>query len=340
MLFGQCKKTTDPVVQPTTTTQDLQMIQNFFDSHKKQAETFTFSATSAQSITTNENSTLIVPPFVFIDNSGQPYTGDVTLTILEIKEPKDMILNNLPTTTIGGNFLESAGMFNIQAVDEQGNDLQVGDSAQLVLQIPVVNGQANPEMEGWNGDTTQNSTILGRDYQNNLATVTAPLILNGGVVWNADPDIQVTPQVTDYEVLIDSIGEWSNVDALMTFSGTKTTFFGYFDIYNDSTATTYQGISPSMLFFKPDGSNTLIKLYNVILNSPASYSGFHSYENSMPIGLSGTFLAITTKDGKFYAEKKVSAAIPAPSGTADYSFLNFALSEVTETQLLTMIQSM
>ena len=56
----------------------------------------------------------------------------------------------------------------------------------------------------------------------------------------------------------------------------------------------------------------------------------------MPIGTSGTFLAMSAKDGKFYAEMR-DVTFGAPPAGKDFISYNFSLTEVSETQLLNLI---
>jgi hypothetical protein len=91
-----------------------------------------------------------------------------------------------------------------------------------------------------------------------------------------------------------------------------------------------------MLFFKPHNQNTLIKLYDIILNATGTYQGFISYQASMPVGMQGTFLAMSTVNGKFYADMK-DATIAAPSGSNNYTTLTFDPQEVSETAMVNLI---
>ena len=83
----------------------------------------------------------------------------------------------------------------------------------------------------------------------------------------------------------------------------------------------------------------MVKLYNKIISAPVGKEGLLSYQNSFPIGIEGTFLAITTKDGKFYAEMK-DVTIGAPASGKTYFPVSFNLAEVTEAGLLSLIQQL
>ena len=101
---------------------------------------------------------------------------------------------------------------------------------------------------------------------------------------------------------LDALGQWRNCDALYNDPRPKTTVLGYFgDKFNTETGNNYTGSDPTMLFFKTKNTNTLIKLYNVIFTPAPGKEGLLSYQNSIPIGQEGTLLALSAKNGKFYA---------------------------------------
>jgi hypothetical protein len=75
------------------------------------------------------------------------------------------------------------------------------------------------------------------------------------------------------------------------------------------------------------------------MNAPAGYQGFLSYEKGMQIGATGTFLAMSTIGGKFYADMK-DTVVPAPSGSNNYSTLTFNPQEVSESDMINLIQSL
>lgn len=123
-------------------------------------------------------------------------------------------------------------------------------------------------------------------------------------------------------------------------SNPKITVLGYFNShYNVQTSTDYMGDQPTMLYFKPLNQNTLIKFYDIILNATGAYRGFISYQASVPIGMQGTFLAMSTQNGKFYADMK-DVTIPSPTATNNYSTLSFDPQEVSESVMLSMIIQM
>jgi hypothetical protein len=139
---------------------------------------------------------------------------------------------------------------------------------------------------------------------------------------------------------LDSLGQWRNCDALMNDPRPKTTAFGYFtNQWSSQSSSSYLGGEASMLFFKVKQQNTLVKLTGKIMTSVLGKEGLYSYQNSFPIGMEGTFMAITFKNGKVYAEMK-DVTIAAPASGKTYFPVSFSLNEVTEAQLLSLIQQL
>jgi hypothetical protein len=222
--------------------------------------------------------------------------------------------------------------------------LQLNNDPQGQVKLPQValaggNGADRAGIPIWDGDTTITQTSEGYNHENQLKTVSTTVTVPKGMEWTelANQSGYSAGNVSYFN--LDSLGEWRNVDALYA-SGPKTTVLGYFgDKFNEATATNYVGQSPSMLFFKTKNTNTLVKLYNVIFQPAAGKEGLMSYQNLMPIGQEGTFLAITTKNGKFYAEMR-DATISSPAAGKNYVGYTFNFTEVSETQLLNLINQM
>ncbi len=342
MSLGACKKK-DPDPTPstnsgTTLAQDQAMIQSFFDEHRPAAEKFTVDAGSSQYINTQDGTILHFPAGVFVDAQGVPLTGNVTVYVREYNVASEMILGDRPTITVDGRLLESEGEFFIDA-EQTGKEVRLEPGrAQVIIPVDSAVGVVNQEMQAWDGDTSYQTITTGYTYQNVLETVTMTHYINPGVTWEDNSNLSFTP--FSYEMIVDSLGGWLNVDVINNDPRPKTTLLCYMDHYNDSTTMVYRGIQPSMLFFKPDGLNSVLKLYSPIINPPAGYAGLLSYQQSMPIGMTGKFLAVTSMDGKFYAELKTNTAVPAPVSGNNYSTLNFTMTEVTASQLLDLITSM
>lgn len=331
-----CKKSNET----SSTKTDAQVMAEFMQKNGPKQENFTVDAAAGGNVTTSKGTKLHIPAGAFIKNNGQPVSGSVTVSIKEILGPSDMILGDKPTLTVNGQLLISFGEFFVKAA-QNNEELKLKKDSAIGVQVQAKAAAGRQEVPMWNGDSTITTTLNGYNHLNLPVSITTSITVSTGIQWQQNGSyafFNSTNGSLDFN--LDSLGHWVNCDALSGDVGPKTTLMGYFsNHFNASTGTNYSGEQPSMLFFKPQGRNTLIKLYNVIMNAPAGKEGLHSYQTSMPIGLNGTFLAMSTIDGKFYAEMK-DAAIGTPAGLDNYTSLTFNLQEVSQSTMLSMITQM
>jgi len=332
-----CKKNNDASAPPPPANQDGKTMTAFMQSHGPKFETFTVDATAGASFTSSKGIKYTIPGGAFVTAGGAAVTGSVTVAVKEITTPSDMILSDKPTLASGGRLLQSYGEFFVKAT-QNNQDLLLKRDSVVKVQVPAkpINGQ---EIPMWGGDSTASFTLSGYDWLNTAVTLSVQAPVRRGILWN-----QISTSYAFFnssngslDFKLDSLIKWRNCDAIISNSDPKTTFLGYFNShYNAVTATDYQGDQPTSLYFKPHNQNTLVKLYDIILNATGTHQGFISYENAMPIGMQGTFLAMSTIDGKFYAEMK-DGVIGAPSGSNNYSTLSFDPVEVSESTMVSLI---
>ncbi len=137
---------------------------------------------------------------------------------------------------------------------------------------------------------------------------------------------------------ITKLNTWVNCDILKPLeTDNLTTVLVYFNQNNHpSVSTDLFQQQPSVVFFKPDGFNGLIKFYNPILTNEPRKQGFHSYENAIPVGMKGKLLAFTTIKGRFFIDlQTVTISEPA----LGKPFVSFTMQpiEVSKAQLLETI---
>lgn len=316
---------------------------NFLQANAPKAQSFTIDATAGGSFTSTKGIVYTIPPQAFATTDGKTVTGTVDISVREITTPSEMLFSNRPTITSNGQMLLSYGEINVAA--KQNNQPVVIRAPQDSMGINVAvlaNANAQAGANLWSGDTTITNVITGYDYQNRPASDSTTITLDKGILWSiygiGYAFFNPTNGTLDFQ--IDSLTKWVNCDVVYTNVAYNTTLLCYFsNNYNYITGADYTGDQPTMLFFKPQGQNTLIKLYDVIMNAPAGYHGFLSYENGMQIGAAGTFLAMSTIGGKFYADMK-DTVVPAPSGSNNYSTLTFNPQEVSENDMVNLIQSL
>ena len=336
--FTACKKNKDTYVQ-----QDVfeQKVKTFFDANAPKYESFTINASTGGLLLTSKGTKINFPANAFKKANGQLVTGSVTVQVKDMYQAADMLLANRPTEA-GGQMLISYGEMTVKA-NQGADELQLNAPAQVVVPAAPkagANGQFLREVPMWRGDSAVTYTINGNDHENLPVTLSQTGYVPRGVNWVQNGNFATNNNNGTSTFNLDSLGVWRNCDALMGDPRPKTTVLGYFsNQWNSATSTNYMGGEPSMLFFKVKQQNTLVKLYNKIINAPAGKEGLLSYQNSFPIGIEGTFLAITFKDNKIYAEMQ-DVTVGAPASGKTYYGVTFNLTEVTEAQLLALIQQL
>lgn len=337
LSFGACKKNDNPVILPVDDQASARMMQAFFEKYAPKTETFSFDASAGGTLTLKSGTKITFPANAFVKPDGSSVSGNVTISAKDILKASDMILANKPTVTASGDMLESFGEIIVNASKNDTalriNPVVVQRPPTVIVPVGTATG-AKREAPMWAGDTTVSYTNNGYNHENQPTSVTLQYSVSKGVDWSQIPGWgAVNGGTTTFP--LDALGQWRNCDALYSDPNPKTTVLGYFgDKFNTQSGS--GGQTPSMLFFKKAGTNTLINYSVMILNPAPGKEGFLSYQNSMPIGTSGTFLAMSAKDGKFYAElRDVTFGAPAPG--KDFISYSFSLTEVSEAQLLNLI---
>lgn len=341
MFASSCKKNDNQITIQSSNAKDAEKITAFFETNARKQESFTVDVAAGGTVTTSKGTKIKFPVNIFKTKSGALVTGSVTVKVLDVFEVNDMILNNKPTVTTSGEQLISFGEIRVDA--EQGGNalvLVANDTARVQVVFPIGAGdrQNRKEIPLWLGiepeEITQN--VSGHNHENQTTTVAKTFYTYPGISWESIPGFGVaTPTQTTF--YLDSLGTWRNCDILVNDPRPKTTVLCYLgDFFNNETSSNYTGIEPTSVYFKLKNENTLVKLYDVILNPIAGKQGFLSYQNTMPIGGEGSFLAISTLNGKFYAQVK-DVTIGSPESGKNYFGIDFSLTEVTEAQLLAII---
>ncbi len=305
-------------------------------------ETYTVNLQENASFTTRSGRKYTIYRNSLVRPDGSPASGTITFSVKEINNAAAMIFADRPTATNTGAQLESFGEFFVSA-SQAGVPLRLRKDSAVVVQAPAkIDAQRIPM---WNGDTSITVSTSGYNYINQLITISTTISANKGIDWQ-----QVTNPASAYALFdgtngtlnfrLDSLIKWVNCDALMSNPNPKTTVLAYFNSnYNPATNTSYSGEEPTMLYFKPSGVNSIIKFYNTIFTPPAGYEGFLSYQNSIPVGQSGTFLAISSIGGQYYADQK-TVTIPAPAPGNNYSTITFNPVPVSPSALVALITGM
>ncbi|NLR67951.1 hypothetical protein HGH92_26840 [Chitinophaga varians] len=355
LLFGACtKQLKNDVNGPSDASKNLTAdvaaapdpdglkLHTFLRANGPAYETYTVDLQENATFTTKGGRKYTISRNSLVRPDGSPATGPITISVKEISNAAGMIFADRPTATNTGAPLESFGEFFVSA--QQGSTpLRLRKDSAINVQAPAKVGDQRIPM--WNGDTSITITTSGYNYVNQLITLSTTISANKGVDWQ-----QVTNPASAYALFdgtngtlnfrLDSLIKWTNCDKLMSLPNPKTTVLAYFSSnYNPATGTSFGGEEPSMLYFKPTGVNSIIKFYNTIFTPPAGFEGFLSYQNAIPVGQKGTFLAISSIGGQFYAEQK-TVTIGAPAAGTNYTTVTFNPAPVSASTLVSLINSM
>ncbi|PSL46362.1 hypothetical protein CLV51_103340 [Chitinophaga niastensis] len=333
------EKTLAAAVSAAGPSKDGILLRELLNSQGPVFENFIIDATQGGEFSTQDGSNYALSPNSLQNPDGTITTGPVNISVKEIHTVSNMIMADKQTNTSNAEPLVSYGEFFVRATQGAQDVSLRKDSA---IQVKVKAGQVNvKEVPMWNGDSAVAASFTGTGYINQPVTVTQLVSANKGVDWTQSGAFALFNSTTGtLNFRLDSLIKWVNCDRLGSNPNPKTTVLGYFtNFYNTATNTSYTGEEPSMLFFKPKAQNTLIKFYNTIFTPPAGFAGFLSYQNSIPIGMQGTFLAITSLNGAFYAEQK-TVTIAAPLPGQNYTTVSFNLQPVSGPALVALIVSM
>ncbi len=126
-----------------------------FDTHNLQTQFFTVDASKGGTVTGKDGTKLAIPGNAFVDASGKPVNGNVTVTIKEALSMTDIVLGGL-TTTSNGKILESGGMIHVEA-SVNGEPLAMAPTKEIMVTIPTADRLDG--MQLFTGDVKDDKTI-------------------------------------------------------------------------------------------------------------------------------------------------------------------------------------
>lgn len=242
----------------------------------------------------NEKGGIVYAPkgtiLTFPPNTYGSILGTVTLKIYEIKDKKNMVGAGVFTETEDGRFLNSYGMFRVEAY-HLGTLVQPQKDVQISMPIPSGVTPANTKLfELIESNDTNRSQMLGkwRELSN---------------PWTRDSN-------ASRAVFTVSLLKWINLDAYITTgSNNKINVSVPEGFTNKNTA----------IYFNLDGVNGVTQL-----NSDPVNKKFFTLE--LNSGLSGTLVAVSRKDNVYYqkiikvnftnAEQNIDISLMEPSNQA------------------------
>ena len=239
------------------------------------AETGTITLTSAKGVVITLNGNALT-------KNGNPVTGPIDITYIELFDKGNMLITNKPTMGImaDGNrsLLKSGGEFFIKA-SQGGVDLV--STGAIQLQVPAnLTGGIDNAMTLWKGEIDTNDNLAWREVKDAAGG-------KGGV----------GAQGNTYYVTFGNFG-WTNVDKFYSDPRPKTTILADApDGYDNTNSAIY-------LSYDGEGTNALAKL-----DTYTAAGLFSEHYGQIPIGLACHVIFVTEDNGNWrYAIKAVTVA--------------------------------
>jgi len=247
-----------------------------------------FKVEDGITFTTGKNTKVSISPNCLMRANGDPATGDVELSFVEIYDQSDMVLANKPL--MGRNAegklqpLVTAGQFFLE-VKQGGEVLKPGCGYQVVIPASLT-GAVDSDMILWEGSIDNNGDLtwdsLSTDQERGFLEVGKAEGENG--VYDA------------YYSWRNQFG-WTNLDRFYHYQGEKTPIRVY-------APETYKDPRIVSIYLSFEGEpNLLSQVYYD--NASKAFTTGGSYE--IPTGKNTHVILVTESDGKFaYAIKTVN----------------------------------
>ena len=280
---------------------------------KKNTQSFTATAGTGTITLTSTKGVVIKLDGNALTKNGNPVTGAIDITFVELFDKGNMLISNKPTMGVmpdgKKSLLKSGGEFFIKAT-QGGVDLVSNGGIQL--QVPAnLTGTVDTEMLFWAGDTKDEDNLAWVNPRNAAGT--------GG-----QKDGNVGFSQTNYNVTFGSFG-WTNVDKFYSDPRPRTTILAAVPAgYNNTNSAIF-------LSYDGEGQNALAKLdtYN-----PTTLQ-FSEHYGQIPIGLACHVIFATEDNGNWrYAIKAVTVA-----ANDVYTFTLAETTVVTEAQMVAAINA-
>lgn len=140
-------------------------LDKFFAQHRASGQDFTIDPTRRTTLVGSQGTRMTIVPNAFLDSSGWPVRGPVTLSLREIFSREDMVLSGL-TNTSEDRILESAGQLLLNAHSEQERlNLAIPISIDLPLQGGLDNPLASQLFSGGISQTSSFGSGLRFDWK-------------------------------------------------------------------------------------------------------------------------------------------------------------------------------
>ncbi|MBQ4818773.1 hypothetical protein [Aquimarina sp. MMG016] len=279
LLLSSCKTNDDNDIFIPQVFDGLEYKAEILENRQEAKQTFTFNSDGAGEVYGEEGTILYFPANSFVDQNGDPVTGNVDIELIEIYNKAKMLLTKMPTNGKRPNgdveTLKSGGEFYINAT-QNGEQLALANGFQLFAPADEIDN----EMTLFNG---QDNDCDGDD-------------LECDIVWEEDEQGGVEPMqregadgqgVTGYGGFLSNFG-WTNIDRWYNDPRPKTILYADvpegFDDTNSNVYISYNG-EPTAL--------ALLDIYNTETGLFSEHYGL------IPIGLEVHFIFVSVQDGQY-----------------------------------------
>jgi hypothetical protein len=177
-------------------------------------QTFTIWADKDTTLKGKSGTTLFIPKNTFVDDKGNPVSGQVSIQFKEALTTADMVLANL-TTTYDGNFLQSGGMIFINATSDN-NKLEIASDKYIGVIMPTDTAQSGMKVFTGTQDNVginwQNPAPILNDQpqpaQQAFATISLDTISEGGQMPSGDSASSVPLTAEQQKALNEQMDAW------------------------------------------------------------------------------------------------------------------------------------
>lgn len=277
-LNVSCKN--DDVSNPkddTPNADKLESVNKLIQDLKEKPQTFTVSLKEKDTVIKGKGGTVItLAKDAVKDDSGKP-VDSLNISLNEYLSLNDMILNNIQTTS-NNQLLVTGGSFDLGITDTKGNPLNV-DPTKLSASIPVkTNPDSSLTMQYYTGERKE---VDGREV----------------VDWTLEEGKFGMGEDGMFNIFGLDKG-LSNCDVLYNMASESPTQF-------EATASNVTDYSKTTiwLFIKDFPSVVVLTQQN------ADKTALQTYENSIPKGLNGILVAITTDDNNYLQFGKLDISV-------------------------------
>jgi hypothetical protein len=253
-----------------------------------------------KTITLDEGVKILVKDGTFTKD-GLPVQGDITLEVYEMLKPSSIIFSGTNTNYMGymGNrYFETDGFIYINA-KQNGKELDQLLTKNLIISIPT-DKENDAETQLWTGDEDARVEV---EIQGNPQFAWRDMG-EGDIAWNDSVPNQKFNSVWARDGVFQfSFGRlgWVNCDVFWGEGKEMTTLTA--ELTGEvGTLASYMGYEgDTFVFFCGKGIPVVAQLY-----TPVNATTVKSYDDSMPVGVSGKLIAFSVREGKFsYASKDI-----------------------------------